>query len=52
MYDTIFSDFLSELDVDVYKRQIYADPDDGGRAVLHFELRKERQKLNPTLWVK
>lgn len=31
---------------------IYADPDDGGRAVLHFELRKERQKLNPTLWVK
>ncbi len=31
---------------------IYADPDDDGRAVLHFELRKERQKLNPTLWVK
>lgn len=31
---------------------IYADPDDGGRAVLHFELRKERQKLNPTLWVR
>lgn len=31
---------------------IYADPDDGGTAVLHFELRKERQKLNPTLWVK
>lgn len=31
---------------------IYADPDDGNRAILHFELRKERQKLNPTLWVK
>lgn len=31
---------------------IYADPDDGGRAVLHFELRHERQKLNPSEWVK
>lgn len=31
---------------------IYADPDDGNRAILHFELRKERQKLNPTLWVR
>jgi len=31
---------------------IYADPEEGGKSILHFELRKERQKLNPTLWVK
>lgn len=31
---------------------IFADPEDGGRSTLHFELRKERQKLNPMLWVK
>ncbi len=31
---------------------IYSDPDDGGRSILHFEIRNERQKLNPTLWVK
>lgn len=31
---------------------IYSDPDDDGRAVLHFELRREKQKLNPAEWVK
>lgn len=31
---------------------IYSDPDDGGRSVLHFELRHEKQKLNPAEWVK
>ncbi len=32
--------------------RVYADPDDGNRSILHFELRKEREKLNPTAWVK
>ena len=32
--------------------KIYADPDDNNRAILHFEIRKEKEKLNPTLWVK
>lgn len=31
---------------------IFADPDNDGRAVLHFELRREKQKLNPAEWVK
>lgn len=31
---------------------IYSDPDDSNRTILHFEIRNERQKLNPTLWVK
>lgn len=31
---------------------IYNDPEEDGRAILHFELRKERTKLNPLLWVK
>ncbi|MDE6161681.1 MAG: M23 family metallopeptidase, partial [Muribaculaceae bacterium] len=31
---------------------IYSDPDDGGRSVLHFELRHERTKLNPSDWVR
>lgn len=31
---------------------IFADPDEDGRLILHFELRKERTKLNPLLWVK
>jgi len=30
---------------------IYSDPDDGNRSILHFELRQEKQKLNPTAWV-
>ncbi|WP_295728562.1 peptidoglycan DD-metalloendopeptidase family protein [uncultured Muribaculum sp.] len=32
--------------------KVFADPDDEGRAVLHFELRREKEKLNPSLWVK
>lgn len=32
--------------------EIYADPDDNNRAILHFEIRNEREKLNPELWVK
>lgn len=31
---------------------IYADPDDDNRSILHFEIRKETQKLNPTSWIK
>ena len=31
---------------------IFADPDDGARSVLHFELRREKEKLNPSEWVK
>lgn len=31
---------------------IFSDPDDSGRSVLHFELRHEKQKLNPAEWVK
>lgn len=31
---------------------IYSDPDDENRTVLHFEVRKERAKLNPEEWVK
>lgn len=32
--------------------RIFSDPDDNGRTILHFELRHERDKLNPLLWVK
>ena len=32
--------------------RIYSDPDDSNRTILHFELRKEKEKLNPTAWVK
>lgn len=32
--------------------KIYADPDDGNRSILHFEIRQEKEKLNPSLWVK
>lgn len=31
---------------------IHSDPTDDNRTILHFEVRDERQKLNPTLWVK
>lgn len=31
---------------------IITDPDEDNRAILHFELRKERTKLNPVLWVR
>lgn len=32
--------------------RIFSDPDDNGRTILHFELRRERSKLNPLQWVK
>ncbi len=32
--------------------RIFSDPDDGNRTILHFEIRNERQKLNPVSWVK
>ncbi|MBQ9077046.1 MAG: peptidoglycan DD-metalloendopeptidase family protein [Muribaculaceae bacterium] len=32
--------------------RIYSDPDDGNRTILHFEVRKEKVKLNPEHWVK
>ncbi len=31
---------------------IYSDPEDGNRTRLHFEIRNERQKLNPSAWVR
>ena len=31
---------------------IFTDPDEDNKAILHFELRKERTKLNPMLWVR
>lgn len=31
---------------------IYSDPEDSNRTVLHFEVRRERAKLNPEDWVK
>ena len=31
---------------------IYTDASDNNRTILHFEVRKETQKLNPLLWVK
>ena len=31
---------------------IYSDPDDDNRTLLHFEVRNERDKLNPLDWVK
>lgn len=32
--------------------KIFSDPEDDNRTILHFEVRKEREKLNPQLWVK
>lgn len=32
--------------------KVFADPDDDGRALLHFELRREKEKLNPSAWIK
>lgn len=32
--------------------RIFSDPEDDNRTILHFEVRKEREKLNPELWVK
>lgn len=31
---------------------IFADPDDDHRSIMHFEIRKEKKKLNPEQWVK
>ncbi len=31
---------------------IFSDPDDNNRTVLHFEVRRERAKLNPEDWVR
>ena len=31
---------------------ILTDPDEDNRAILHFEIRKERTKLNPMLWIR
>lgn len=31
---------------------VFADSDDNGRCVLHFEVRRERAKLNPEEWIK
>ena len=58
-YLTIYAN-LSHIDVhkgqDVDAGQslgtIYPDPDEDDRSILHFELRKERTKLNPMQWVK
>lgn len=32
--------------------KIFSDPEDDNRTILHFEVRKEREKLNPELWVR
>ena len=32
--------------------RIFSDSDDGNRTKLHFEIRREKQKLNPVDWVK
>ncbi|MCM1518642.1 MAG: peptidoglycan DD-metalloendopeptidase family protein [Pseudoflavonifractor sp.] len=32
--------------------RIFSDPDDDGRSIMHFELRKEKAKLNPEQWVR
>ncbi len=31
---------------------IYANPADGGAGILHFEVRKGREKLNPAQWIR
>lgn len=30
---------------------IFSDPDDDGRSILHFEIRREREKLDPEEWI-
>lgn len=32
--------------------QIFSDPEDGNRTVLHFEIRREKEKLNPLEWIR
>ena len=31
--------------------QVFSDASDNGRTVLHFQLRKEKDKLNPEPWL-
>ena len=31
---------------------VYTDPNNDNRSVLHFEIRNQRQKENPELWLK
>lgn len=30
---------------------VYSDPEDEGRSILHFEIRKEKVKENPEIWI-
>lgn len=32
--------------------KVFSDPEDGNRTILHFEVRHERQKLNPQEWLR
>ena len=32
--------------------KIFSDREDGNRTILHFEVRKERAKLNPEQWLR
>ena len=32
--------------------KIYSDSEDGNRTILHFEIRKEKTKLNPEQWMR
>lgn len=32
--------------------RVFSDPDDDNRSIMHFELRKEKAKLNPEQWVR
>lgn len=58
-YLTIYAN-LSEISVktgDTVKAnqtigRIFSDPDDDNRSIMHFELRKEKAKLNPEQWVR
>lgn len=58
-YITIYANLSSinvkkgdEVKINQTIGQIYSDPDDNHRSILHFEIRKEREKLNPELWLK
>ena len=31
---------------------VYTDPNDNNRSVLHFEIRNQRQKEDPELWLR
>lgn len=31
---------------------IFSDPDDDNRTILHFEVRKEKEKLDPQIWIR